>query len=90
MEIDEIHRLEEDKKKKEEAYEMRRKILNWLSPDDSEETHGRHFKKRFGNTGQWLLDDSRFRNWREEAQSSVLWCHGARKLYLVVYLNSLY
>ena len=65
---------------KQEAYEMRRKILKWLSPDDFEETHERYFKKRFGNTGQWLLDDPRFRNWRDKAHSSLLWCHGARKL----------
>ena len=82
----EIRRLEEDQKKKEEAHEMRRKILQGLSPGDFEETHARHFKKRFENTGQWLLDDSRFRNWRDEAQSGLLWCHGARKSYLVIYL----
>ena len=79
MEIDEIRGVEEDKKRKEEAYEMRRKILKWLSPDNFEETHQRHFKKRFENTGQWLLDDSRFRYWRESEQSSLLWCYGARK-----------
>ena len=82
----EIRRLEEDQKKKKEAHEMRRKVLRWLSPDDFEETHERHFKKRFGNTGQWLLDDSRFINWRDEAQSGMLWCYGARKSYLVIYL----
>ena len=81
FEIDEIRRLEEDTKKKEEAYEIRRQILQWLSPGDFEETHESHFKKRFENTGQWLLEDSRFRNWRDEAQSGLLWCYGARKLY---------
>ena len=74
---------------------MRRNILKWLSPGDFEETHQRHFKKRFGNTGQWLLDDPRFRNWRDETQSSLLWCYGARKSqyhscergYLGTYIN---
>ena len=61
---------------------MRRKILKWLSSGDYEETHERNFKKRFENTGQWLLDDHRFQNWRDEAQSSLLWCYGARKLLL--------
>ena len=48
-----------------------------------------HFKKRFKGTGQWLLDDPRFTNWRDGTQSSLLWCHGARKLYtyMVVYLD---
>ena len=79
MEIDEIRRLEDDKKHKEEAFKMRKAILKWLAEDDFEETHERHFKKRFANTGQWLLDDPRFRDWRDGDKSSVLWCYGARK-----------
>ena len=65
---------------------MRRNILKWISPNDFEETHERHFQKRFENTGQWLLDDPRFKNWRDEAQSSLLWCYGARKSQLYAYL----
>ena len=59
--------------------EERRKILRWLSPDDFERTHERHLKKRFEKTGQWLLDDPRFISWENGLQSSLLWCHGARK-----------
>ena len=59
--------------------EERRKILIWLSPDDFEQTHEGHLKKRFEKTGQWLLDDPRFMSWRDDEQSSLLWCHGARK-----------
>ena len=55
------------------------KILRWLSPDDFEQTHERHLNKRFEMTGQWLLDDRRFISWRNKAQPSLLWCHGARK-----------
>ena len=68
--------------------ETRRNILKWLSPDDFEETHDKHFKKRFENTGQWLLDDSRFRGWRDGTQSSLLWCYGARKSqqYILAYV----
>ena len=79
MEVDEIRKLEEERRYKEQADKMRKEILRWLSPDDFEETHERHFKKRFENTGQWLLDDPRFTNWRDETQSSLLWCYGARK-----------
>ena len=79
LEIDDIRKIEEDRKNKEEAYEMRKNILKWLSSDDFEETHERHFKKRFEKTGQWLLDDPRFRDWRDKAQSGLLWCYGARK-----------
>ena len=104
MEIDEIRVLEEERRKKEEerrekgeerrkkeeANEMRRKILQWLSPDDCEETtHERHFQKRFKNTGQWLLEDSRFKNWRDEVKSGLLWCYGARKSQLYINLCAL-
>ena len=65
----------------ERYYEERRKLLMWLSPDDFEQTHEKHLKKRFQKTGQWLLDDPRFMSWRDKAQSSLLWCHGARKSY---------
>lgn len=65
--------------------EERRKILRWLSPDDFEQTHEKHLKKRFGKTGQWLVDDPRFINWRSGALSSLLWCHGARKSYIKLY-----
>ena len=74
LEIDDLHRLEKTDK-------MRRKILNWLSPDDFDETHDMHFRKRFENTGQWLLDDPRFLNWRQGTRSSLLWCYGARKYH---------
>ena len=79
MDTDEIRRLAEDRREKEEADSKRRKILKWLSSEDFEETHERHFQKRFENTGQWLLDDPRFISWRDGIQSSLLWCHGARK-----------
>ena len=57
-----------------------REILRWLSPDDVEKTHERHYRKLFQSTGQWLLDDPIFINWRDDAQPGLLWCHGPRKL----------
>lgn len=86
MHTDEIHRLDEDRREKTQANETRRGILRWLSLEDFEDTHERHFKKRFENTGQWLLDDPRFISWKDGAKSSLLWCHGARKLLKFVYL----
>ena len=56
--------------------------MRWLSPDDYENTHNSHFNKRFKYTGQWLLDEPDFIEWRDKLQSSLLWCHGARKLKL--------
>ena len=81
----------EDMDKKHEANETRREILKWLSSDDFEETYERNFKKRFQNTGQWLLDDPNFVDWRDGAESSILWCHGARKLQLhTLFIHYLY
>ena len=58
----------------------RREILRWLSEDDFEETHDRHYKKRCQGTGKWLLVDSRLLSWQGSTQSGLLWCHGARTL----------
>ena len=74
--------LEKDKRNEQLISETRQKVLNWLSSEDFEETHERHFQRRFEGTGQWLLDDSHFINWRDEVQSSLLWCYGARKSQL--------
>ena len=74
--LDEIRRLERNKKN------MPKEKLELLSLDDFEETHNMQFRKRYQHTGQWLLDDPRFINWRDGTQSSLLWCHGARKSYL--------
>ena len=84
---DGIRKLREDEKHRLEADKKHRDILRWLSPDDFEEIHDKHFRKRYKGTGQWLLNDHRFVNWRDNAQSCLLWCHGARKLkhYFIVY-----
>ena len=88
MDAGEIHRLKEDRKKTEWASKTRRNILRWLSLDDFEDTHERHFEKRFKDTGRWLLEDPRFINWRDGTQSSQLLCYGARKLqsYTSIYI----
>ena len=69
-----------------EANEMHPQILKWLPPDEYEETHEEHYEKRCGNTGQWLLEDHRFISWRDKTQSSLLWCHGARKWNLFPFM----
>ena len=87
MIADGIRKLREDEKHRLEADKKHRDILRWLSPDDFEEIHDKHFRKRYKGTGQWLLNDHRFVNWRDNAQSCLLWCHGARKLkhYFIIY-----
>ena len=81
--VDTVIRLENVERQ--EAIEIHGQILEWLSSDDNEETHEGHYEKWCENTGQWLLDDHRFISWRDKTQSSLLWCHGARKwkLFLI-------
>ena len=66
----------------------RRKILKWLSPDDYDETHERHWKKRFDNTGEWLIDDDRFSVWMDTENSGLLWCYGARRFYYTLFTTT--
>ena len=66
----------------------RREILRWLSEGDFEETHDRHYKKRCKDTGQWLLEDPRLISWRDGTQSSLLWCHGARKFTFPCFMRT--
>lgn len=61
------------------AVEMRRKVLEWLTPVDYEDTHQRHFKKHFGITGQWLIDHAQFTSWKDTPGSHLLWCYGIRE-----------
>lgn len=35
-------------------------IVKWLSNVDFEEVHETHFSKRFGETGNWLIEDPGF------------------------------
>lgn len=76
---DEIYPLVKDNTRRQGTNETHQQILSWLSPDDFEETHEDYYRKRSRKTGQWLLDDPRFIDWRDQTQSSLLWCHGARK-----------
>lgn len=76
--LDPIHQLVKDSRRP-ETDETCRQILRWLSTDDFEETHERYYGQRAKNTGQWLLNDPRFIDWRDTAQSSLLWCYGAGK-----------
>ena len=64
-----------------------RDILQWLSKDNFEATHERHWKKRSGNTGEWLLEHPDVVRWKEESNSGLLWCYGSRKCLLLPTVN---
>ncbi|KAL0632593.1 hypothetical protein Q9L58_008524 [Maublancomyces gigas] len=51
-------------------------ILRWLSKLDFEDDHETLFLKRYGVTGNWLIESQAFRDWIGADKSSILWCYG--------------
>ena len=55
------------------------RIMHWLSPLQPEIRHHGVRNDRFGGVGNWLLETSEFREWREGkggADKAVLFCAG--------------
>jgi hypothetical protein len=58
------------------AASRRTKIVQWLS---SEPYIGHHKQAKEGvlaGTGQWLLSDPVFKQWKDDNASPILWLHG--------------
>lgn len=57
-------------------------ILTWISNLSFQEEQTDILSKRHPGTGQWLLKQERFQDWRNGVhdQPSALWCPGMRKL----------
>jgi hypothetical protein len=51
-------------------------ILQWLSPEPYKMHHAQINKDVLEGTGQWLLSDPVFKQWKSESVSSILWLHG--------------
>lgn len=51
-------------------------ILKWISPIPFASHHDRARDGRLTETGQWLLNDSAFRQWDNTAMPPVFWLHG--------------
>lgn len=51
-------------------------ILKWISLIPFARHHDRARDGRLAESGQWLLDDSTFREWGNTAPHPVLWLHG--------------
>lgn len=56
-------------------------IGHWLSDLDFKETQKDIFANRTNGTGQWMLDSPEFNEW-VAGGSKVLWCPGARKVFI--------
>ena len=51
-------------------------ILLWISPEPYLEHHMQNIKDVLQGTGQWLLEEPLFRNWKRDSASSLFWLHG--------------
>ncbi|KAI9683264.1 MAG: hypothetical protein M1822_006129 [Bathelium mastoideum] len=51
-------------------------ILRWLSPEPYTKHHKQAKQDVLTGTGQWLLSDPLFKQWKDERASSILWLHG--------------
>lgn len=52
--------------------------MSLIDPDDD---HDRIYGKRYDKTGQWLLQNPKFKDWETSPATSLLWCYGGRKFY---------
>lgn len=55
---------------------MRREILQWLFSASLSGKHNAIRAKRVRNTGQWLLQDTRFKSWVSGTSVQLLFCMG--------------
>ena len=53
-------------------------VVELLSPLDFNQKQEDVLAMRESNTGQWLLDNEKFKKWESGARRP-LWCHGIRK-----------
>ena len=60
--------------------EENKAILTWISNLNFEEKQRDILSKRHPGTGEWLLQQDRFKGWRDDDEPSTLWCPGIRKL----------
>lgn len=56
--------------------EDRLQILAWLSPIPYVQHHKRVYGELLQGTGEWLLEDSQYVEWRDTSQNAMLWLHG--------------
>ncbi|KAJ7755758.1 hypothetical protein B0H14DRAFT_2978102 [Mycena olivaceomarginata] len=59
----------------ENAEEERAKLINWVSPINFYQRQSDILGVRQPNTGGWILEDVRFKNW-EAFDGTILWCEG--------------
>lgn len=53
--------------------------MQWICTIDFEKEHNLAFEKRYKDTGDWFLRQPKFKQWFDDTNSCILWCHGKRK-----------
>ena len=73
-----LNRMNEDLKTMKDHFERskREDILFWISSQPYPQHHEQTKKGLVRGTGQWLLQDPVFQNWKDGSTSSILWLHG--------------
>lgn len=59
----------------------RESFLAWISQLDFETAHENIYAAKHPGTGDWLFQSQKFEAWIKKPTSSLLWCHGKRKLH---------
>lgn len=54
------------------------RFLSWVSAIDFERVHQDIYAKKHEKTCDWLIEESKYREWFDSSASSLLWCHGKR------------
>lgn len=68
----------------------RQKILEWISGIPYRENHDFARRGRTSGTGEWLLRNKRYREWRASSASMILWLHGDRECHHVHVLHRIF
>lgn len=58
--------------------ELRRDVINWLSPPDPSVNHNIARKAHYKGTATWFFQGGIFKEWK--SSPSLLWIHGKRTL----------
>ncbi|KAF9063248.1 hypothetical protein BDP27DRAFT_1427055 [Rhodocollybia butyracea] len=56
--------------------DMKIKIYNWLGAPDFSVNFVRAADKKTDGTGQWILEHSMYKNWKQTEASNILWIQG--------------
>jgi hypothetical protein len=57
----------------------RKELIRWISTIPCREHHQTMGKDFMPKSGQWLLRNPKFIEWRKSSAKSMLWLHGIRK-----------